>query len=133
MGQTYSVCLTAKVKNEAKFVRMSVDYLRRGHVLICKDEDLTTSIGNIKCVMAARQKMFDEEPVVDGWSEYRSYFDASYLWESVIHAWFHAVAPALEDRSEIEVYPDSGGWGLRVKNGMAVDMEVNASVDDEDE
>lgn len=133
MGQTYSVCLTAKVKNEKKFVRMSVNYLVGGHVLSCKGEDLTTSIGNIKCVMAASQEMFDEEPVVDGWSEYRSDFDAGYSWESIIYEWFQAVAPALEDGSEIEVYPDSGGWGQRVENGMAVDMEVNASVDDEEE
>lgn len=125
MGQCYSVYLKAKVKDEAEFVRLSATKLRgefnglnirkgcfNGH-------DLTTSLGNIKFVLASHQNGFTET-AEDGCPVYRSDFDASYSWESVLDEWFCAVAPALEDGSEIEVYPDMGHWGYEVSGGVAV-------------
>ena len=124
MGQYYTVYLKAKVKDEAEFIRLSVKCLRgkfngsniredcfNGH-------DLTTPLDNIKLVLASHQNGFTETNE-DGWPVYRSDFYASYSWESVLDDWFSAVAPALEDGSEIEVYPDVGCWGYEVNDGAA--------------
>lgn len=47
-------------------------------------------------------------------------FDASYGWESVMMEAFEAMAPYLEDGSEIYIYPDSDYDQGVVRDGKAV-------------
>ena len=120
MGQCYSVYLKMKAKDEREFVRLSRRYLLSMNISseYFLGKDLDTAIGNIRFVLAAHQQQF-EESEEDGMVLYRSGFDATYSWETILYDWFCAVSKALEDGSEIEVYPDSGRWALRVAGGIA--------------
>lgn len=53
---------------------------------------------------------------------YYNGFDASYGWESVMMEMFEILAPFLEDKSEMYIYPDEDYDHLTVKNGKYVQV-----------
>jgi hypothetical protein len=53
---------------------------------------------------------------------YENSFDASYGWESVMMEWFHALAPFLEDGSELLIHPDSDYDKLVIQDGKCVQV-----------
>ena len=118
MGQCYSVCLAAKVKDEAAFVWLSRSFIESQNIRedCFEGADMMTPDGNVKFMLAGNTQpegySVQDEP--DGWREYDNAFDASYSWEALLYDWFRAVAPALESGSDIEVWPDSGSWRCEV-------------------
>lgn len=54
------------------------------------------------------------------WLHYYNGFDASYGWESVMMEMFEVLAPFLENKSEMYIYPDEDYDHIVVKNGRCV-------------
>ena len=51
---------------------------------------------------------------------YQNSFEASYGWESVLIEMFKTLAPYLENKSSIKIWPDSGCVKYGIKNGQCV-------------
>lgn len=124
MGQCYSVYLKIKMKNEGEFIRLSRKYATENEWSGEYIRKMSGVDGVIKQVLLTDDLTVQRE---DGWLVYRSDFDAYYSWESVLDEWFNAVAPALDDGSEIEVYPDRCHWGYNVSGGVAVQCDRKES------
>lgn len=126
MGQCYSVDLFYKIKPgmEDEFVKRAAKYLTGAGIREdCFDgEDLTTPEGCVKFVLAEHQHWFSDitNPCMEpGWKNFKSYFDASYSWSSILEDWFSAVAPTLEDDSFLSVDEDEGSWERYTSGGIA--------------
>ena len=129
MGQCYTVYLKMKLKDADEFVRLSRKYATDNNW----SEDYMRQMSGIDGII--KQMISSGELTVqceDGWPIFRSDFDASYSWEDVMYEWFVAVAPALEDWSELEVYPDAGGWRCVVHDGK-IDKTYDEVEDEEEE
>lgn len=128
MGQCYSVDLKAKLKDADAFVRLTREFAKDWSQEF-KDK-LTGIKGIINNIVGdgAVDVVYEE-----GWPVFRSEFDASYSWDDTMEGWFRAVAPSLEDGSEIEVAPDEGLWKCVVRDGAASDREYDEDWVDEDE
>ena len=128
MGQCYSVDLKIKLKDADAFVRLTREFAdANGWSQDYKDE-LTGINGIINFIVGDGSVDVHYE---NGFPVFRGEFDASYSWDSVLENWFGAVAPSLEDGSEIEVAPDEGLWKCVVRDGAASDREYDENwVDD---
>lgn len=128
MGQPYSVYLEGKIKDDALLVKLTNDYINNPNSNFsenCWDmSDLTTAEGCIRAILAGDTQpgLYEIQELKNGNKMYSNGFDACYSWESVLYRWFIAVASAFEDGTEIEVYPDSGRWTVRVEEGVAVEV-----------
>ena len=129
MGQCYSVYLKIKLKDADEFVRLSRKYATDNDWSDEYMRKMSGVDGIIKQMISTGDLTVQCE---DGWPVFRSDFDASYSWEGVMYEWFNAVAPALEDGSEIEVYPDAGSWNCVVHDGKA-DRTYDEAEDEEEE
>lgn len=130
MGQCYSVYLKAKLKDADAFVRLTREFAEEDQWPQCDKDKLTGIKGIINFIIGN-----DNADVLymDGWPVFRSCFDASYLWDSVMSEWFEAVAPSLEDGSSIEVWPDEGSWKRTVVGGEASETEYGECDDEEED
>lgn len=106
MGQTYWVTLQVKVNDEDNATKALQKYLERFSWL---SEMPTTFEDCIKVMLAEHQHDFQKE-MEDDFTVYKSGFDASYGWESVLDEMFKAMKPYVAKGSKITVYPDSGHW-----------------------
>ena len=118
------------VKDPALLVKLTHNFIvGKNFSDDCWDKsDLTTAEGCIRAILVGDTQP-DEYYVIDlkeagmkvleGWREWQNTFDCCYLWESVLADWFVAVAPAFEDKTTIDVYPDSGNWSYEVKGSVA--------------
>lgn len=129
MGQCYSVYLKMKLKDADEFVRLSRKYATDNDWSDEYMRKMSGVDGIIKQMISTGDLTVQCE---DGWPVFRSDFDASYSWDGVMDEWFNAVAPALEDGSEIEVYPDVGSWKCVVRDGR-VDKTYDEDEEDEEE
>lgn len=114
MGQTYTVELNLNIKSEPELVKRSNDYFKA--IEVADKEDFI----NLNTADEVLRSVF---PNLDAWggARYSADFDASYGWENVMYQWFKAVAPALKEGSSIEVWPDSGSWGLVVNSSGGIE------------
>ena len=62
-------------------------------------------------------KFFVGDYYVNDYNEYESEFNASYSWEIVLNEMFEAMATELKDGSYLEIYPDTGHYKLKAKDG----------------
>lgn len=128
MGQCYTVYLKMKLKDADEFVCLSRQYATDNDW----PEACMRKMSSVDEIIKQMISTGDLTVQHDGeWSLFRSDFDASYSWDDVMDEWFHAVAPSLEDGSEIEVFPDAGSWRCIVSDGE-VDKDYG-EVEDEDE
>ena len=130
MGQCYTVYLKMKLKDADEFVRLSRKYATDNKW----SEDYMRKMSSIDEII--KQMISTGDLTVrceDGWPVFRSDFDASYSWDDVMYEWFDAVASALKDGSEIEVFPDAGGWRCVVHDGKVDKTYYECDEDDEEE
>lgn len=141
MGQTYSVYLKLKVKNQDAAVKALQQKIAKGEeehtnyslehykeIGITPDtlEGLLKIIfGGWKGILEKKEnrwnvKLEKLEPFNDGFDHYSADFDCCYGWENVMMRAFDALAPALEDNSQIDIYPDSGVDTAIITNQKAV-------------
>ena len=126
MGMCYSTCCKVICKNEEEVVRLAREYTldAAGHARFSSSK-FTDLDGMMKYFFTAN---VEREP--DG--TYTADFDASYGWENVMQEMFEAIAPALEDGSCLEVYPDNWKDTMVVKDGK-VEFTQEEIEDDEEE
>ena len=111
MGQTYSVSLRLKFKDEQGAKNALQDKISKGqegridYGLGRAGIDLDSLDCLLRIFFAGWDLQWDDTPVQGLLS---SGFDASYGWESVMMDAFDAIAPYLEELSNITIYPDSG-------------------------
>ena len=118
MGQTYTVELkNIKVKNEPDLVKRSNEYFKSIDVA---NKEKFINLKTFDEVLSAVFPNLENGKV----ASYFADFDASYGWESVMYEWFEAVAPDLAEGSSIEVWPDSGSWGLVVNSSGGIEKLV---------
>ncbi len=111
MGQTYSVSLRLKFKDEQGAKKALQDKISEG-----QEGRIDYGLGragidldSLDCLLRIFFAGWDLqwERTTDPVSLSAS-FDASYGWESVMMDAFEAIAPYLEELSNITIYPDSG-------------------------
>lgn len=125
MGQTYLVKLKTGFLN-----RESAAAALREKIGRAKEEHVNYSLDHYRDELGIGTETLDDQMKIffGGWygnlrpdgEDERSFeaaFDASYGWEGVMMDAFDAIAPYLEDGSEIEIYPDSGADLAYVENG----------------
>lgn len=128
MGQSYSVYLEGKIKDEALLVKLTNNYINspgNNFSENCWDKsDLTTAEGCIRAILAGDKHPdeFRKEVTECGTTLYFNDFYCCYGWESVLYRWFNAVAPAFEDGADLEVTPEEGHWQVKVDKGVAVEV-----------
>ena len=128
MVQCYSVYLKAKLKDADAFVRLTKEFAKDWSQGF--KDGLTGIKGIINNIVGdgAVDVLYE-----DGFPVFHGEFSASYSWDNTMEEWFQAVAPSLEDGSEIEVAPDEGLWKCVVRDGAASDREYNEDWADDDE
>ena len=129
MGQCYTVYLKMKLKDADEFVRLSRKYATDNNWSEDYMRQMSSIDGIIKQMISTGDLTVQCE---SGWPVFRSDFDASYSWDGVMDEWFHAIAPSLEDGSEIEVFPDVGSWKCVVHDGK-IDRTYDEAEDEEEE
>ena len=126
MGQTYAVSLKVQFKDEEGAKKALKDKLNREN-----EDNVSYGVERLQS-----QHGFDLDNIIDLMSVFfcgfggrlgkaaspgvlSSGFDACYGWEGVMISAFDVMAPFLEDKSWIAIYPDSGRDVAIVKNGKA--------------
>ena len=118
MGQCYTVFLKLKYDDEQAVIKKAKEYYRKhdgydinfGLESYNKDHKLKTIDDIVAIVLTPNFIKWDK-------GDYESDFDASYTWEEVLENWFKEMAPVLDDKSSIEVYPDEGSWKMTKHKG----------------
>ena len=131
MGQCYTVYLKMKLKDADEFVNASRKFAEDnywGYDYIAK----MTSVDKIIKYFVGGTSSGVCVDYEDGWPVFRGDYDACYSWDGTLENWFHAIAPSLEDGSEIEVYPDTGRWKCVVHDGK-VDKTYDEAEDEDEE
>lgn len=123
MGQCYTVYLKVKFKDEEgaknaaqgvlKNLDADIDQLGKKVGL-----DLNTMDGLLRHFYSDWERGHKWTPVTDP-DCLCGDFNAQYSWESVMMDAFDAMAPFLEEGSEIKIYPDSGVDHAVVTNGKS--------------
>lgn len=128
MGACYSVTLKVCLKDEEGAIRAlnehiakdtGTDYSLGKYVTIGATPD--TFDGLMKILLAEEQ----HKVTIYQHDKFRIYdndFGASYGWERVMMEWFNVLAPFLEDRSLLLIYPDEDYDKLVIKNGKCVQV-----------
>ena len=128
MGQTYTVYakLVFKDDNPKPFCDIIKQEISRRNFnrTGCNFDD------PFECFKAVTSDNSGECPAAKG--VWYSDFDANYGWEAVMYELFEKAIAVLENGSYIEIYPDSGGYRFRVKNGD-VFVEDTDQEDEEEE
>lgn len=108
MGQCYSVELQLNLKDIKKFIDCGKEYIKNSNAIFGNNYPINTVDGIVKNLLAAHQGNFID--CSNGL--YKSNFNASYGWETILYSFWLAVAPTLTSGSYIIVYPDKGRWRL---------------------
>ena len=128
MGACYSVSLKVNLIDEEGAIKAlnehiakdtGADYSLEEYANIGATPD--TFDGLMKILLAEAQR----EVTIYQHGRFKIYdndFDASYGWERVMMEWFNILAPFLEDKSVLLIYPDSGYDKLVIKNGKCVQI-----------
>lgn len=113
MGQTYSVYLNIRVKDEKKAAQALRDKIARA-----EQEKVQYYLEHYKDIGIGTDTLHDLLRIFfGGWEgklrethngALESGFDASYGWEGVMMGAFDAIGPHLEDESTLDIWPDSG-------------------------
>lgn len=126
MGQCYSIYANMKTKDEAEVVRLARGFVEESsgyaHYSNADFADLAGMMENF----------FTKDVSKSHDGVYSADFDASYGWESIMQDMFKAIAPALEDGSYLEIWPDHGKDYLEVRDGK-VAFEYTEEEDEEEE
>lgn len=127
MGACYSVTLRVKMKDEAGAINALKELIKndtRTNYNLEKyaEQGITTeTFDDLMRIFLAGWKG-QEVQITDskGYIKYQNEFDASYGWEDVLINMFKSIAPFAADKSRLLVYPDSGYYDLRIKNGECI-------------
>ena len=124
MGATYAVELKAIIKNgkrnaveeQVKKYMSTIDCFKERHHV-----DVTTlELNSLLYWLFAGQQNNYESETFDNNIYIKSYFDATYSWETVMYEAFEKMAPFLEDDSELIVCPDNERSSCVIKDGKMV-------------
>ena len=125
MGQTYSIHLKLKIKDEKGLKKALSDKIARGEeertnysLDHCRDigVDTDTLDGLLQVIFGGWNAGL--KPAPNGTLE--SDFDACYGWEDVMMDAFDEMAPFLEDGSSLKIYPDTSYDLQIVEGGKAI-------------
>ena len=127
MGACYDVTLRVKIKDESGAVnalkKLIQNDTRTNYNLEKYAEQgiITETFDDLMRIFLAGWKG-QEVQITDskGYTKYQNEFDASYGWEDVLINMFKSIAPFAADKSRLLVYPDSGYYDLRIKNGECI-------------
>lgn len=130
MGMNYDVTFKIKVKDTegadaaaSAFADSNISAYKKR--IIGEGTPVETFGDHIKLMLSWWEKWTcykSEETDKEGFAVYKSSFDASYSWEVLLMDFFRAIAPFLEDRSSLKIYPDSDYDLLVVENGKSVQL-----------
>lgn len=127
MGQCYSVRLKIKFKDKDGAAKALREKIGRG-----QKEYTSYSLEHYKKIGIGTDTIEDLLKIIFGGWEGKlvsdgsnpdilhSAFDARYGWEGVMTSAFDEIAPFLENKSSIIIYPDSGKDEAIIKNGKSI-------------
>lgn len=126
MGAVYDVHVELSYQDEDAVVALMNDYIDENEgsrinfgVDSFAEQGITRdSVSGLMPAFLTMRGMVESDPGV-----FDASFDARYGWERVMTDMFEYIAPALDDGSIMEVYPDSGRDVLEVQGGEAVWLE----------
>lgn len=118
MSQCYSVVLDVKIKDRSLLIKLTNEFIKSTTFQEgCWDgADLKTEEGCIEAILCDTSRYLRMHVTYNGngFVRYANAFNASYSWGSVLDGWFRAIAPALDERSSIDVDTDDGGYRVRI-------------------
>ena len=119
MGQTYSVTYHLKPKDEKEVIRLLNEFI--------KEQEWKDDVYDSNSLEGVMKYLITEDGFVHEGDEYRSCFDGTYGYETVLLDIFSVLEGALEDGSYCEIYPDSGfHYGEMVNGKVQWDYEEEA-------
>ena len=124
MSACYSVNVELRVKEgcEEKVIETLQNKIKRAekeHVDYGIKEIPNTLKELLGIFFVEHQQMYKYRRV-GNWHMVNSGFNASYGWESVMLSMFEEIAPYLDNKSELLIYPDSDYDKVVIKNGKAI-------------
>lgn len=134
MGAVYHVELKLRYDSAQSVIRATKDIVN-AYEISYYDKDFSSIVSAIQLILPKRGFQINSQSntALDCDCD----FDASYSWEGVMQAWFDHLArlSAINDYSEITIYPDNGGEKGVVQNGKVnwSDLEEEDEDDDWDE
>lgn len=125
MGACYSTSCKLVCKNEEDVIRLARGYIQdaSGYARFSSSD-----FNNLDGMM---EVFFTNGVEKDRDGTYTADFDASYGWESIMQEMFEAIAPALEDGSYLEIYPDNWKDILVVREGKVEFSQEELDNDEE--
>ena len=124
MSACYSVNVELRVKEgcEEKVIETLQNKIKRAekeHVDYGLKEIPNTLKELLGVFFVEHQDMYEYRRV-GNWHMVNSGFNASYGWESVMLSMFEEIAPYLDNKSELLIYPDSDYDKVIIKDGKAI-------------
>ena len=131
MGAVYHVELKLSYDSAQSVIRATKDIVN-AYEISYYDKDFSSIVSAIQLILPKRGFQINSQSntALDCDCD----FDASYSWEGVMQAWFDHLArlSAINDYSEITIYPDNGGEKGVVQNGKVNWSDLEEEDDDDD-
>lgn len=127
MGQCYAIKLKVKSKDEPKTVSLLKEFIATPGINFNIDKFKNEGVGTdtvddlIRIIFAGYKKhSFETERQKNGFKIFTNAFECCYGWERVMIDAFKKIAPTLENKSVLWIWPDNDYDKCIVQDGQFV-------------